>query len=92
MLDVVREWTGDTPIGCPWFALRDPFVARVTSAFRFFESGQLDFVEPSPSQRFVDGVAYYAYVDGRVHRKQFDLDTERREREARSVRSRAGGR
>lgn len=72
-----------TPVDvCPWRAFTDPFVARVLHAFRFFESGQLSFALPEPSHRLVEGLAFYAQVDNRVHGYMLDKEREERKRES----------
>lgn len=82
ILKFAEQWTGDRPLSCPWDAFRDPFVARVTNAYRYFESGQLEFVEPHPSHRLVEGVSHYHYVNNRITHLKWERDKEARAREA----------
>lgn len=77
----IQTVTGVPADTCPWRAFRDPFVARVLNAYRFFESGQLAFALPEPSHRLVEGLAFYAQVDGRVHGHLMDKEREDRKRE-----------
>lgn len=78
----IQTVTGSPVDVCPWRAFRDPFVARVLAAFRFFESGQLSFALPDPSHRLVEGLAFYSQVDNRVHGHLMDKDREERKRDS----------
>lgn len=77
----IKTMTGSYVDGCPWSAFRDPFVARVIDAYRFFESGQLSFKEPNPSHRLVEGISFYHSVDNRVYGAFLDRDRAERKRE-----------
>lgn len=70
IMATVEHWTGDKPRSCPWRAFYQPFVRRVLSAYRFFESGQLDWAEPEPSARLVAGVTHYHMAVGRARTEQ----------------------
>ena len=81
IVNTARVWTGDEPIGCPWFAFRDPFVGRVLTAFSAYKEGQLDVVVPDTSYRLIQGVMHYARADNRVTRVRMERDREKRERD-----------
>jgi len=77
----IQELTGTQFVsGCPWRALRDPFVQRVIYAMPFFESGQLAFALPQPSARLVAGIRHYHHVTNRVWSKQMELEKQERAR------------
>jgi hypothetical protein len=78
----MQDMTGASCIGCPWHALRDPFVQRVLAAMPFFESGQLAFYATQPSHRLVHGIRYYHSIGNRVFSKQMELDRAQRDRES----------
>lgn len=88
IIKVVRAWTGDEPVGCPWFAFRDPFVARVLRVYQDYEGGQLLAVEPEPSRRLIEGLQHYRYVSNRYTAMRFEADKNERERQ-RSARGQA---
>lgn len=73
---LVQQWTGAPQAGCPWWALRDPFVARVVRAYPWFEKGQLETFEPQPSNRLVEGISYYGEQTALCESKQIELDRE----------------
>lgn len=77
---VIREnvfaWTGEPQHGCPWYALRDPFVRRVLDAYPWFESGQINTYLPRASHRVIEGLGYYHGVIGICHSKQMELERE----------------
>lgn len=41
ILSECEEATGTRPSGCPWRALRDPYVAQVVRSHRWWKAGQL---------------------------------------------------
>lgn len=76
VLNVIEDFTGYKPTGCPWRAFFDPLVERVVRAYAFFESGQLAWSEPHPSHRLVDGMSFYHRIDGMIHGKQLRQEQE----------------
>lgn len=69
--------TGSRPVGCPWWSLRDPFVAETVRAYGWREAGQLEVKYPlGVPARIVWGVEVYASALNSV--RVFDI----REREA----------
>jgi len=79
VLNTVKQWTGEAQVtGCPWNAFRDPFVHRVLNAYRYHESGGLDWVEPSASHRLVEGVTYYAAVANQCAATEMELERKKR--------------
>lgn len=74
ILSTAAEWTGLRPRTCPWRAFYKPFTQRVLHAYRFFESGQLAWVEPDPSYKLVTGVAHYHTAMGRARIAQMEVD------------------
>lgn len=82
----MESMTGYDVATCPWRAFRDPFVQRVMSAMRFFESGQLAFGVSNPSYKLVQGVGFYRTVDGRMQGKQMELERDKHRRELEALR------
>lgn len=86
--------TGVRPVGCPWAALRDPFVAEVIRAHAWREDGQLDVRYPlGVPSRVASGLEIYrvALNAVRVHDQREDRkrrDEERRAAEAKRSRQR----
>lgn len=76
MREAVHDWTGEAQSGCPWFALRDPFVERVLRAYAWFESGQIAVHAPRASHRLIEGVGYYHRTVGLCQSKQMEIDRE----------------
>ncbi len=74
VLQVVDDWAGARPITCPWKAFFDPFVGRVLSAHRFFETGNLAVMMPNPSHRLVEGVALFNSIMARITNMQIEQD------------------
>lgn len=66
---VIEDWTGVRVEGCPWRAFNDPFVLRVLKTCSFFESGQMEWASPLPSNRLVEGVEFYQNADRTVQAK-----------------------
>lgn len=80
ILATVEQWTGERPVSCPWRAFFDPFVRRVLSAYRFFESGQLGWAVPHPSARLVAGVDHYHGAITACQSRRIEQDAEERRR------------
>lgn len=80
ILSTVEQWTGDRPASCPWAAFFDPFVHRVLTAHRAFESGNLAWAQPNPSHRLVQGVLHYDGVLSRCHALRMKQEAEERAR------------
>ncbi len=72
----VYEWTGEASASCAWRAFRDPFVARVLDAYRWFESGQVATFAPRASHRLVEGIGFYHRALNICQGKHMDLDRE----------------
>lgn len=77
-----EEATGSEPAGCPWAAMRDPFVLEVIQAHRWSESGQLDVHYPSGIPNVVKlGVEWWAGAVSSVQTHDIREDRRRRARE-----------
>jgi hypothetical protein len=72
----VFQWLGEAQQSCPWRAFRDPFVARVLDAYRWFESGQVAMHDPDPSNRLVEGIAFYHRALNICQSQLMELDRE----------------
>ncbi len=78
ILSTVKEWTGDMPAACPWRPFFDPFVTRVLTAHRAFESGNLAWTHPDPSHRLVEGVLHYDAVLNRCQSTRMTQEAKER--------------
>lgn len=85
-LALAHDATGERPHGCPWRALRDPFVAEVLEAHRHWDKGQLaaHYLAKHGSEvpPEIDwGVVIFDAALKAVHSADTRLDREERERE-----------
>jgi hypothetical protein len=78
IMGAIEEWTGDRPMSCPWRAFFDPFVRRILALYGFFESGQLSWYLPEPSNREAAGIAHYHRVRSLVTSKGMAQEAEKR--------------
>lgn len=76
MFAEIEKATGVRPTGCPWRALRDPFVRAVQDAYPWAESGELRLRwGADPPHALILGVEVYR----RALRATQAHDTERRD-------------
>ena len=80
IFDTVKDWTGDRPATCPWWALSDPLVKRVLDAYGWWEDGHLEFALPFASHRLVEGLGHYHMAKGLITSQQMQQDDEEREK------------
>jgi len=79
---VIEQWTGTAPRGCPWAAFLDPFVVRVHRAVGFCEHGEYDWYAPDPSNRLVEGIAFFKRCLNAVFAKRREQERERSQQQA----------
>lgn len=80
ILSGVERAAGDRPDGCPWRVFRDPFVAEVLGAHRWWKAQQLSTRWPDPPLALLRGLEVY---DAALNAVQvYDLRKERERREA----------
>jgi len=78
VLAAIERDTGVRPDGCPWRALRDPFVGRVVRAHRSWKNGH-----PIREARLLAGVEAYDAALNQI--EAADMKADRRERESRKA-------
>lgn len=74
---VIEQWTGTAPQGCPWAAFLDPFVVRVVRSSAVADDGYLELYEPDPSNRLIEGLAFYKRCRASVESKRMQQERER---------------
>lgn len=93
-LEYMRDATGLRQTGCPWRAMRDPYVASVLRAYRHWKTGQL---EARYGRRIpvalIEGIEIYdaalnavQVTDSREDRAERKAESERMRRELESGR------
>lgn len=84
----IEEATGTRPDGCPWQAFRDPFVAEVLKAYRWWKGGQLATVwGADPPAALVRGIEVYDAALNAVQAHDLRKERERREQERKAQQS-----
>jgi len=86
----VEAWAGDRPPSCPWRVFWDPFVARVMTAWRWYEKGQLALRIPRPSHRLLEGVQHYDRALELVGARVMEAEQERARQAARAAGAQRG--
>ena len=79
----VEAATGTKGSACPWRAFRDPFVAEVLRAYRWWKAGQLAALWPRPPLALVRGLEVYDSALNSVQAHDIREERKRRERENR---------
>lgn len=80
VLSVVQDWTGVECRGCPWRAMRDPFVCRVFDLWTAFDKQQLAIYRSEPSHRELEGVMFLQTLIRHMDAHQITLDRQNRPR------------
>ena len=75
-----EEATGERPVGCPWAALRDPFVGEVVRMHRHWKEGAVS-IETLPAS-IVAGLETFDAALNSVQIHDMREDREERKREA----------
>lgn len=91
-LEYMREATGVRQTGCPWRAMRDPFVSSVIRAHRHWKLGQLEArVGRRVPVALIEGIEIYdaalnavQVTDSREDRAERQAEHERMRREIES--------
>lgn len=80
----IKDFTGASCGGCPWFVFNDPLVREVLAAWPFYKRGQLDVYNPDPSHRLVEGLRTFerAQDDCSAERSRLDAEAARNGRRA----------
>jgi hypothetical protein len=78
----IHEHTETRCIGCPWQALRDPYVQRVFEAYEWAEKGELAFYAPDAGSRVVRGVTWLRTVLGKIDAVQREHERKKRQQES----------
>ncbi len=83
ILAAIEVATGDRPDGCPWRSFRDPFVAEVLSAYRWWKARQLSTRWPDPPVALLRGIEVYDAALNAVQVHDLRKEREKRETAAR---------
>lgn len=74
MHNVIEEWTGIRPMGCPWAAFSDPRVLRAVRACA--PDVEAAWAEPDPSNWLVEAVMFYRRMLATVRGKRREQERE----------------